>query len=109
MLATNIIQQKAPKALSLRSLQGIRDRNYRRALLMFVKGDGGVKELLGGMAFESGMIDAYSSWVWEKLLNPEDLLRQKAGHRDEIRKQRFVFGGEMGEGQFKLFKYSITK
>ena len=54
LLATNILQRKAPKALSLQAFQGIADRNYRRALLMFDKGDGGVKwagcvkELLGG-------------------------------------------------------------
>lgn len=54
MLATNIIQQKAPKALSKGLLKGIRDRNYSRALLMFVKGDGGVKELLGGDEMENG-------------------------------------------------------
>jgi hypothetical protein len=53
LLATNILQRKAPKALSLQAFQGIADRNYRRALLMFDKGDGGVKwagcvkELLG--------------------------------------------------------------
>jgi hypothetical protein len=53
LLATNILQRKAPKVLSLQAFQGVADRNYRRVLLMFDKGDGGVKgaggvkELLG--------------------------------------------------------------
>ncbi len=102
LLATNILQRKAPKVLSLQAFQGVTDRQYRRVLLMFDKGDGGVKgagcvkELLGEKAFESGMIDAFSGWGRDKVMSPLGLLRQKTGKRDEIGKQRFVFGGEMG-------------
>jgi hypothetical protein len=53
LLATNILQRKAPKVLSLQALQGVEASKYWRALLMVDKGDGGVKwagcvkELLG--------------------------------------------------------------